>query len=258
MNFFSNDKYINTKLTMSSFKYIKEKRLKKALKKLGCFDKSVEVFNMDDYFVYIKDIMGNTYKFMIDLYIYKDNKRQEDIFQLEKRQGDTFTLYKYFDKLEEFGFGKYFANGTVLTKYHSVGNHPIRYTIEKEGESYSFSTNYQGNISFLLEDYCSFNQGKENFENFLECCKEINGVYGGYAIVNYSNNDISIRSELLLGSVKELELSTKVSSSTEVINLTYKDGKLTEHYEEIRELSEDELSSNRKATVDRVKRLIKS
>mgnify|MGYP000378077545 CR=1 FL=1 len=31
MKFFSKDEYINTKLTMSSFKRIKEKRLKRAL-----------------------------------------------------------------------------------------------------------------------------------------------------------------------------------------------------------------------------------
>ena len=83
-------------------------------------------------------------------------------------------------------------------------------------------------------------------------------MYGGRAVVNYSNNDISIRSELFLESIKELELSSKIGSSTEVINLTYKDGKLTEHYEEIRELKADELSSDKKATVDSVKRLIKS
>lgn len=258
MKFFSKDEYINTKLTMSSFKRIKEKRLKRALKRLSFFDNDVEVFNIDDDFVYVKDIMGNTYKFMIDLYSYDNSKKHKDLFQLEKRQGDIFTLYKYFDKLEEIGFGKYFEDGAVLTRYHSVGNHPVRYTIEKGEESYSFSTNYQGNISFMLDIYCSFNQGKENFESFLERCKEINGVYGGRAVVNYSNNDISIRSELFLESIKELELSSKVGSSTEVINLIYKDGKLTEHYEEIRELKADELSSDRKATVDSVKRLIKS
>ena len=63
---------------------------------------------------------------------------------------------------------------------------------------------------------------------------------------------------MFLGSVKELELSSKVGSSTEVINLIYKDGKLTEHYGEIRELRKDELSNDKKATVDSVKRLIKS
>ena len=55
--------------------------------------------------------MGNTYKFMIDLYSYDNSKKNKDIFQLEKRQGDIFTLYKYFDKLEEIGFGKYFEDG---------------------------------------------------------------------------------------------------------------------------------------------------
>lgn len=258
MNFYSKDEYINTKLSMSSFKRIKEKRLKKALKQLGFFDKDVEVFNIDDDFVYVKDIRGNTYKFMIDLYSYDNGKRQKDIFQLEKRCKNFFTLYSYFGKLEEIGFGNYYKDGAVLTRYRSVGNHPVRYTIEKGEESYLFSTNYQGNISFMLDLYCSFNQEKENFESFLECCKEINGIYGGRAVVNYSNNDISIRSELFLESVKELELSSKVGSSTEVINLTYKDGKLTEHYGEIRELRKDELSNDRKATVDSVKRLIKS
>lgn len=258
MNFFSKDEYINTKLSMSSFKRIKEKRLKKALKQLGFFDKDVEVFNIDDDFVYVKDIRGNTYKFMIDLYSYDNGKRQKDIFQLEKRCKNFFTLYSYFGKLEEIGFGNYYKDGAVLTRYRSVGNHPVRYTIEKGEESYSFSTNYQGDFSFWLDPYCLFNQGKENFESFLECCKELNGMYVGRAVVNYSNNDISIRLELFLESIKELELSSKVGSSTEVINLTYKDGKLTEHYEEIRELKADELSSDRKATVDSVKRLIKS
>ena len=258
MNFFSKDEYINTKLSMSSFKRIKEKRLKRALKQLGFFDKDVEVFNIDDDLVYVKDIMGDTYKFMIDMYSYDNNERHKDKFQLEKRRENNFTLYSYFDKVEEIGFGNYYKDGAVLTRYRSVGNHPVRYTIEKGEESYSFSTNYQGNISFRLDLYCSFNQEKENFESFLECCKEINGMYGGRAVVNYSNNDISIRSELFLESIKELELSSKVGSSTEVINLTYKDGKLTEHYEEIRELKADELSSDRKATVDSVKRLIKS
>lgn len=258
MKFFSKDEYINTKLTMSSFKRIKEKRLKRALNQLSFFDNDIEVFNIDDDFVYVKDIMGNTYKFMIDVYSYDNTKKHTDLFQLEKRQGDIFILYKYFDKLKEIGFVKYFEDGAVLTKYHSVGNHPVRYTIEKGEESYSFSTNYQGNIFFILDIYCSFNQDKENFESFLEHCKEINGVYGGCAVVNYNNNDISIRSELFLGSVKELELSSKVGSSTEVINLIYKDRKLTEHYGEIRELRKDELSNDKKAIVDSVKRLIKS
>lgn len=258
MKFFSKDEYINTKLTMSSFKRIKEKRLKRALNQLSFFDNDIEVFNIDDDFVYVKDIMGNTYKFMIDVYSYDNTKKHKDLFQLEKSQGDIFILYKYFDKLKEIGFVKYFEDGAVLTKYHSVGNHPVRYTIEKGEESYSFSTNYQGNIFFILDIYCFFNQDKENFESFLEHCKEINGVYGGCAVVNYNNNDISIRSELFLGSVKELELSSKVGSSTEVINLIYKDRKLTEHYGEIRELRKDELSNDKKAIVDSVKRLIKS
>lgn len=258
MKFFSKDEYINTKLTMSSFKRIKEKRLKRALNQLSFFDNDIEVFNIDDDFVYVKDIMGNTYKFMIDVYSYDNTKKHKNLFQLEKSQGDIFILYKYFDKLKEIGFVKYFEDGAVLTKYHSVGNHPVRYTIEKGEESYSFSTNYQGNIFFILDIYCSFNQDKENFESFLEHCKEINGVYGGCAVVNYNNNDISIRSELFLGSVKELELSSKVGSSTEVINLIYKDRKLTEHYGEIRELRKDELSNDKKAIVDSVKRLIKS
>ena len=47
MNFFSKDEYINTKLSMSSFKRVKEKRLKRALKQLSYFDKDVEVFNID-------------------------------------------------------------------------------------------------------------------------------------------------------------------------------------------------------------------
>ena len=37
MRLYSNDPFINTKLTMSSFKRIKEKRLKRALKKLSFF-----------------------------------------------------------------------------------------------------------------------------------------------------------------------------------------------------------------------------
>ena len=90
MKFFSKDEYINTKLSMSSFKRIKEKRLKKALKQLGFFDRDVEVFNIDNDFVYVKDIRGNTYKFMIDLYSYDNGKRQKDIFQLEK---DVKTFY---------------------------------------------------------------------------------------------------------------------------------------------------------------------
>ena len=92
MRLYSNDPFINTKLTMSSFKRIKEKRLKRALKKLSFFDNDVEVFNIDDDFVYVKDIMGNTYKFMIDLYSYDNSKKNKDIFQLEKRQGNIFTL----------------------------------------------------------------------------------------------------------------------------------------------------------------------
>ena len=82
MKFFSKDEYINTKLTMSSFKRIKEKRLKRALNQLSFFDNDIEVFNIDDDLVYVKDIMGNTYKFMIDVYSYDNTKKHKDLFQL--------------------------------------------------------------------------------------------------------------------------------------------------------------------------------
>ena len=63
MKFFSKDKYINTKLSMSSFKKIKEKKLKVALQNLSDFGfvPDVEVFNADDEKVYVKDNVGTIY-----------------------------------------------------------------------------------------------------------------------------------------------------------------------------------------------------
>ncbi len=258
MNFFSKDEYTNDKLSRPIFKRFKERRLKNALKHFGNFDDDVEVFNIDDEKAYVKDSEGTIYEFLLDFFSYGNEKRQRDLFLLKILKQNTFALYDY-DSFNLKGKGYYLDDGAVITEYCSIGDHPKRYTLEKNDEKYFVSINYPTDFLKNLQVYCFNHQDDESFASFLEFCKGVSIEYCNNIIMGYSSNNTNIKIKLNFGEVEECSLNINGNNDTnEVISLTYQDGKLTEDYKVIRKITEDELSDESKNTVNSVKRLIKS
>ena len=97
----------------------------------------------------------------------------------------------------------------------------------------------------------------ENFEGFLMFCKSLSIEPGYDIMLNYYNkdNNTDIKTKLSFGNVKEFCLV--IDSQSEIVRLTYKDGKFNEDYQVIRRITEKELSDENKTTVGSVKKLIK-
>lgn len=260
MRLYSNDSYISEQLKNSSFKKIKEKNLKVALQNLSDFGfvSDVEVFNADDGKVYVKDNVGTIYEFTLDFFNYDDSKKREDFYLITVKKQNVFYSYDYCClNLKRKGY--YLDDGAVITEYCSIGDHPKRYTLEKNDEKYFVSINYPTDFLKNLQVYCFNHQDDESFASFLEFCKGVSIEYCNNIIMGYSNNNTNIKIKLSFGEVKECSLNINGNNDTnEVISLTYQDGKLTEDYKVIRKITEDELSDESKTTVDSIKKLIKS
>ena len=255
MTLYSKDKTINDQLNNPLFKDIKAAKLQKALQYFEDFAGPIEVFKGTGNKVYIKDNKGNQYEFTLCSYNYGDNYKTKELFSLEVKYKNLFYTYNYFDNLKLEKFGVYHYNGTVITKYHQNNSEFQRYTLEKGNEKYSLLTNYTYNLLHDLEMYCSIYEHEEGFTSFLEFCRQFNTIYKSHSIVEYSDSNTIARVELYLDKVKDFNLN--ITSSTEIVNLAFKDGKLTEDYKEIREITPAELSEKSKAAVHSVKSLIK-
>ena len=91
---------------------------------------------------------------------------------------------------------------------------------------------------------------------FLPLVKKINDMYGGRTVVEYINRETHFKSDIYFGIVEEFCID--INSSTEVVSLNYKDGKLVESYKEVKNITEEQLSDESKTTVSNMKKLIRS
>ena len=130
-----------------------------------------------------------------------------------------------------------------------------KYCLERDSEKFLLSTDYAVNLSSQLESYCLNNQ-EAGFESFFAFGKKINDMYGGRTVVEYINRETHFKSDIYFGIVEEFCLD--INSSTEVVSLNYKDGKLVETYKEVKSITEEQLSDESKTTVSNMKKLIRS
>ena len=256
MKLVSNSRYIKDALLSYLFRHQKEDKIKNALSSLGNFSDNVEIrfvnaSNKD--LVYVLDKKGNVYTFTLD---YNEGlmERPMDNYILEQRIGDVFYLYNYFySNVEKIGKGYYLDDGAIITA-HKDNGYMRRYTLEKDQDHYSFTINYS---KFLLEPLKEYALLKDyNLDNFIDVCRSLNVEPNGKGLIEFYNEDTTFKAHLLEDTVTDYELS--INNLKEIINLTYKDGELTESYKVIQEIDSSKLPLKRQVTVNKMKRLVRN
>ena len=98
--------------------------------------------------------------------------------------------------------GYYLDDGAIITEYCSIGDHPKRYTLEKNDEKYFVSINYPTDFLKNLQVYCFNHQDDESFASFLEFCK-------GVSIEKYFNLNNRFSSYNMKRTIKLVNISIK-------------------------------------------------